>query len=382
MLTIKNRLPLIIFFILLATGVAYAMNIFSSDFQKRWVDLSKNVKVLNEYTTTHPNIELKGVNVEGLNLDGAIFNGGTFDGVDWKNVSAKGSKYRKVKFKDCKFTNSRYWNAEFIDVVFEDCEFVSTQFLKSKFVNVKIVNCKGIEAEFDELSGSELLVENTVLNDRSSFTDSKIPLVFRNTTLSGVNMMGLSGNHPLIIEGGILDEVDFYKSHFSTVTLRRVRQGEGPTRFNSVIAESFRFEDVDMTRGVSLARVKTPLVSIEGGTFRGATEGATIGKIYARKANLFMYDMSEATMPYVNIDNCEILNLAIWECNAKELLITNSTVDGIDATDFKADIVLWDNITLDGKIDLTNAQVKDFRPTRLKRGPTLNLITTGSNMKF
>jgi hypothetical protein len=59
-----------------------AMNIFLSDFQKRWVELSKNVELLNEYTTTHPNIELKGVNVEGLNLDGAIFNGGTFDAGD------------------------------------------------------------------------------------------------------------------------------------------------------------------------------------------------------------------------------------------------------------------------------------------------------------
>jgi hypothetical protein len=207
-------------------------------------------------------------------------------------------------------------------------------------------------------------------------------MTFRKCTLDGVGLSGMKLPNAMTVEDSLLDEVDFGRGHFSTITLRRVRQGEGPTRFNSVIAESFRFEDVDMTRGVSLARVKTPLVSIEGGTFRGATEGSTIGKIYARKANLFMYDMSEATMPYVNIDNCEILNLAIWECNVKELLITNSTANGIDATDFKADIVVWDNVTLDGKIDLTNAQVKDFRPTRLKRGPKLNLITTGSNMKF
>jgi hypothetical protein len=59
-----------------------------------------------------------------------------------------------------------------------------------------------------------------------------------------------------------------------------------------------------------------------------------------------------------------------------------STINIIDATEFKGEIVLWDNVTLDGKIDLTNAQVKDFRPTRLKRGPRLNLITTGSNMRF
>jgi uncharacterized protein YjbI with pentapeptide repeats len=381
MLTIKNRLPLIILFILLATGVAYAMNIFSSDFQKRWVDLSKNVKVLNEYTTTHPNIELKGVNVEGLNLDGAIFNGGTFDGVDWKNVSAKGSKYRKVKFKDCKFTNSRYWNAEFIDVVFEDCEFVSTQFLKSKFVNVKIVNCKGIEAEFDELSGSELLVENTVLNDRSSFTDSKIPLVFRNTTLSGVNMMGLSGNHPLIIEGGLLSEVDFYKSHFSTVTLRRVKQGEGGVYFNGVTAESINFEDVDMLEGTGIGDATVGMVRIVGGQMYGpAFKNANIAKTYIRNAYVTRFALGN--MGQVYVDNSTLHRSGFFKGGIDELSVTNSTIDEIVGKNFKADIVLWDNVTLDGKIDLTNAQVKDFRPTRLKRGPRLNLITTGSNMKF
>jgi uncharacterized protein YjbI with pentapeptide repeats len=382
MLTIKNRLPLIILFILLATGVAYAMNIFSSDFQKRWVDLSKNVKVLNEYTTTHPNIELKGVNVEGLNLDGAIFNGGTFDGVDWKNVSAKGSKYRKVKFKDCKFTNSRYWNAEFIDVVFEDCEFVSTQFLKSKFVNVKIVNCKGIEAEFDELSGSELLVENTVLNDRSSFTDSKIPLVFRNTTLSGVNMMGLSGNHPLIIEDGILDEVDFYKSHFSTVTLRRVRQGEGGVKFNDISAETITFENVDMTRGTAIARSQVRSVLINGGNFGTTFDDSIIGEVYIRDTILYYMEFSEVKLPKVTITNCKLYDTGLYDGYIDEFAVYNSEFNIIDGKNFKADIVLWDNVTLDGKIDLTNAQVKDFRPTRLKRGPRLNLITTGSNMKF
>lgn len=381
MLTIKNRLPLIIFFILLAIGVASAMNIFSSDFQKRWVALSKNVELLNEYTTTHQNIELKGVNVEGLNLDGAIFNGGTFDGVNWGNVSARGSKYREVTFRNCKFSNSRYWNAEFIDVVFEDCEFESTQFLKSKFVNVKIVNCKGIEAEFDELSGSELLVENTVLNDRSSFTDSKIPLVFRDTTLSGVNMMGLSGNHPLIIEGGILDEVDFYKSHFSTVTLRGVRQGEGGVKFNSVTAGSITFEDVEMMRGTGIGYSTVGIVRIIGGKMYGpAFKKANIAKTYIRNAYVFRFALGN--MGQVHVDNSTLHDSGFFEGGIEEFSVYNSTIDEIYGKNFRADIVLWDNVTLDGKIDLTNAQVKDFRPTRLKRGPKLNLITTDSNMKF
>ncbi len=377
----KNSFPLLILIILLAIGVFSVMNTFSNDFQKRWDDLSKNVKLLNEYTATHPNIELKGVNIEGLNLDGAIFNGGTFDADNWEHVSAKGSKYRKVKFKNCKFTNSRFWNAEFIDVQFESCEFVSTQFLKSKFLNVKIVNCKGIEAEFDELSGSELLVENTVLNDRSSFTDSKIPLVFRNTTLSGVNMMGLSGNQPLTIEGGILDEVDFYKSHFSTVTLRRVKQGEGGVYFNGVMAESITFEEVDMLGGTGIGDATVGIVRIVGGKIYGpAFEDANIAKTYIQDAYVFRF--APGNMGQVIVNNSTLHDSGLFKAVIEEFSVTSSTINEVYGKNFKANLVVWDNVTLDGKIDLTNAQVKDFRPTRLKRGPKLNLITTGSNMRF
>jgi len=39
---------------------------------------------------------------------------------------------------------------------------------------------------------------------------------------------------------------------------------------------------------------------------------------------------------------------------------------------------------LGGQSDTHKAepQIKDFRPSRLKRGPNLNLITTGSNLRF
>lgn len=75
-------------------------------------------------------------------------------------------------------------------------------------------------------------------------------------------------------------------------------------------------------------------------------------------------------------------DIALWDCFVDEYSVTNSTIDIIRGKNFKADTVVWDNVTLDGKVDLTNVQVKDFRPTRLKRGPKLQLITTGSNMRF
>lgn len=87
-------------------------------------------------------------------------------------------------------------------------------------------------------------------------------------------------------------------------------------------------------------------------------------------------------MPYVELTGCNIHSFPMWDGYTDELTVQNSSIGEIDGENFKADLVVWDNVTLDGKIDLTNAQVKDFRPTRLKRGPTLNLITTGSNMRF
>ncbi len=358
------------------------MNMFSSEFQKKWDELSKDVDKLNEYTQTHPNIEMKNTKVEDVNIDGVIFNGATFENVDFTGVSSSKSKYLKVRFVNCKFENYKAWNSEFVDVVFDNCEFILTNFLGSTVVNVKIEHCKGVGAEFDDLRGNELLVEDTILNDRSSFTDGRIPFVFRNTTLSGVNMMGLSGNNTLLIEGGLLDEVNFGHSHFSTVTLRRVKQGEGPVRFNGATMESIRIEDVDMWRGLSLAEIKAGLVSIEGGTLKTAFSDSIIPKVYARGVEFYLFSLSEANLPYVSLIDCMIHDFPLWDGFVEELLVQNSIIGEIDGENFKADTVVWDNVTLDGKVDLTNAHINDFRPTRIKRGPKLNLMTTGSNIKF
>ncbi|ALC14843.1 hypothetical protein DSOUD_0042 [Desulfuromonas soudanensis] len=87
-------------------------------------------------------------------------------------------------------------------------------------------------------------------------------------------------------------------------------------------------------------------------------------------------------MAYVLLSNCQLRDIALWDCFVDEYAVVNSAIHTIRGKNFKAETVLWDNVALNGKIDLTNAQVKDFRPTRIQRGPDLQLITTGSNMKF
>ena len=358
------------------------MSNFFNEFQNKWESLSKDVNLINEYTKDHFDVELKNINVYGKEIDGVIFNGATFDSVEFNGVSSKKSIYKKTKFINCKFFNSKYWNSEFVDVEFENCEFISTNFLGSKFLNVKIKNCTAKESEFDDLTGSDVLVENSIFKERSSFTDSKVAFVFRDTTLSGVNMMGLELKQPLLIDGGLLEEVNFGHSHFSTVTLQRVKQGDGPIRFNSITADTLVFDDVDLTRGVGIAYSKVKLVKIVNGRFGAAFEGSTIAKVVARDVYLVNIDFSEATMPSVSMNHCELLDLALWDSTIIELSIMDSSINIANGKNFKGDTVIWDSVTLDGKIDFSNAKIEDFRPTRLKRGPKLNLITTGSNLKF
>ena len=192
----------------------------------------------------------------------------------------------------------------------------------------------------------------------------------------------MKNNVPILFEDTLLDEIDFYGSQFSTVTLRRVRQGEGGVKFNDISAETITFQNVDMTHGTAIARSQVRSVLINGGNFGTIFDDSIIGEVYIRDATLYYMEFSEVKLPKVTITNCKLYDTGLYDGYFDEFAVYNSEFNIIVGKNFKADIVLWDNVTLDGKIDLTNAQVKDFRPTRLKRGPRLNLITSGSNMRF
>jgi hypothetical protein len=186
----------------------------------------------------------------------------------------------------------------------------------------------------------------------------------------------------LTIEGGLLSEVDFSKSHFSTVTLRRVRQGEGGIKFNNITAENIRLEKVELDGiGFMGSYAKTAII-VDSVVLAIGFSGGGVGEIIFRDSTVQYFDIAESMMPHVEFNSCRLIEPMLYDGFIKEFAIRDSSVKDITGNGFKADIVVWDNVTLDGKIDLTNAQIKDFRPTRIKRGPRLQLITTGSNIRF
>lgn len=361
-------------------GELTAMSPFGSDFQENYQTLFKNVEKLNEYTKENK-VELKGVEVKEVDLDGAEFHGATFIKVKWKDINLEKSVFTGVVFKDCEFENANLNGSKFIDCIFKNCKLYNTKINRATWKNGQFLNCQIENSILNKWFGDGVVFNGGKILD-TPFAEGKIQYTFKNIELDGVQVVLTEGGVPLTVEDSDLSEVDFGDSHFSDIILRRVKQSGGGVKFNDLTAKSISFEDVDMTKGTAIGRSNVGVVRISGGRFGTAFDGSTVGRIIARDAELSYMSFSEATLPYVEIAKCSLYDTGMWDGHIKELLVTNSQFNVIVGENFKADIVLWDNVTLDGKIDLTNAQVKDFRPSRINRGSNLQLITTGSNMRF
>jgi uncharacterized protein YjbI with pentapeptide repeats len=355
------------------------MNLFKNDFEKNWSVLFEDVKKLNEYSSSHL-IEMRDIKVEERDIEGAIFTGSTFKNIEWSNVDAGNIILTNVVFEKCKFIGGRWGQGILTDVVFKDCEFTDTSFSQSTMTNVRFENCNLVRTGVAYLTGGKVIFIECSW-DRGAAGDSRCEFLFQKCKLSGISFSMMEMRLPILFEDCFFDEIDFHKSLFSDVILRRVKQGEGGVKFNSVTAKSISFEDVEMLKGVGMGWANVALVRIVGGKLYGpAFKEANIAKTVIRDA--YVTRFATGHMGKVEVANSTLHRSGLFEGEIQELSVVNSTIDEIVGKNFKADTVLWDNVTLSGKIDLTNAQVKDFRPTRIQRSPDLQLITTGSNMKF
>ena len=357
------------------------MSLLQNDFEKRWDDLSKDVKQLNEYMATRP-VELRNIQVGYKDLEDARFVGATFTSVEWNGTHLKNASFTKTVFKDCSFNGSLHQGSVFTDVVFENCTFEQAEFGRSTFVNVRFINCRFTDTRLEDATGSELLFEDSHLETRTSLAGSAIPMTFRRCSLKGVGLSGMKSYNKLILEECFLDEVDFSRGTFSEVVIVRGRQGEGPLRFNDTMFKSIRFEDVEMNRGVGVAGAKGDTVSINGGSIKITFRGSTIDKIFVRDTNTVNFSVRLSNLPSVHIANSYLYDPMFCETFLGELVVQNSILEDADFEEFKGNHVVLHNVTLKGKVNFTDAMVENFKATEINHGPNLQLITTGSNLRF
>ena len=356
------------------------MTLFNNNFQKNWEQLSLNVDELNNYTKNHV-VELRDVKIKDKKLNGMIFNGGTFSGVEWSHISGKKSAFYDVTFVKCSFIESDFSSSSFVNVTFKDCRFIDSNINRSTIESVSFESCELRQMGLVNNKGTQISFIKSHIED-SGMGDCALDFQFINSSLDGVDLSTSRARHNIFIEKGILSDVDFGDSTFFSIIIKNARQGAGSIKFNDLSAESIVVENVDMTHGTAMARSTIGSVTILGGRFGTSFGHSKIGSISIRDVELTYMEFSRVNLPKVTITNCSLYDTAFYDGFIEELAVYNSKIDIVIGENFKADTVVWDNVTLDGKIDFTDAHIKDFQPSRITRGPNLNLITTGSNLKF
>jgi uncharacterized protein YjbI with pentapeptide repeats len=111
--------------------------------------------------------------------------------------------------------------------------------------------------------------------------------------------------------------------------------------------------------------------------------------------------MNTARIDKVSITACtQTHNLGFYESTIREMDISRSVLDDLDLADvaielltvrdtqllngdfkkLRAKNVVLENVTLDKKMDFTGAQFESLKRNNVSKLPTLNLISTGSNV--
>ena len=98
-----------------------------------------------------------------------------------------------------------------------------------------------------------------------------------------------------------------------------------------------------------------------------------------RAEKVVMYEASVATF---SVTNCPLYDFRAREANIGSLRVKGGSITNSKFEGMKAKTVLLENVSLDGELNFTGAQIGDLKTHNLTQQPGLKLITTGSTVKF
>jgi len=110
----------------------------------------------------------------------------------------------------------------------------------------------------------------------------------------------------------------------------------------------------------------------------------------SRIADLTMTDcknMKDMTLYKVNVgrmevQQCDLNDFALVKANVDQLRVQKARFTKNEYTASRIKSLMLENVSLDGQMDFADAHVDHLMTTNVTKAPGLNLITTGSNVKF
>jgi uncharacterized protein YjbI with pentapeptide repeats len=318
----------------------------------------------------------------------------------FSNTTFRANTFRNVDLEDSVFTN----------VTFEDSEFYRTSFLKSRLNGVKFIRCKFKSVSFESIiqdSGNSTVVFEHSTIEIADFYESRANFSFDHVTLTNINQSDLGSHHPkspanfsfnhstltdisltdiaipssLTFENSTLKNVEMTRSQFSKLKIDNVTGGE-----------SNHFEGGD----AAVVEVRNSTIGLDLG-------GRNFDKITFENSKIDTQFSSEPAIRELNLTNCtSMTGLQLYKAKIGELRINNCPINNFhpvrttiqnfsiekssilnsDFGDMRVTSFALTDVSLDQKIDFTDAHVEHLTTKNIAKLPGLNLILIGSNVRL
>ena len=342
-----------------------------------WVERFNKVAKLNEYAQSHA-VQLSDVVLASYDLTGVKLNGATFENTEWKGTQLNKGSLGNTQFKKTKLDGVKFQESVLSDVTFEDVELREVSFFKATLKHVKFIRCKFDAVTADQLKGSDVeFIDSKLVN--SSFSEGQLIAVIKNSNLNDVEFTDLEIPSSLTFEKSELKEVKADRSILSSL---RATGSKVDATFANTTIETVEFSNDDLDTDLSESTINTITIA--------ASKIKTL-RMNSAKVNSVVIDRCEptknfgfykATIKNIQIDRSKLDDFTLAKSNIERLTIANTVLLNSDFELLRAKQATFDHVTLDAKIDFTNAQIDTLTVKGLVKSSGLNLITTGSNVKL
>lgn len=349
-----------------------------SSLSSPWKELFADIVKLDEFTQQSRKVHVHNALIENYDISNANLQDAVFEKTEWKNVIAKKIVTSKAVFKDSKFEKVSFAGANFSEVLFENSEFIDVEFDEAQLSDVRFVNCKFKGTDFWKLQHSKIKFDHARI-EKSQFSDSSAELAFFNSILNDVDMRSLQDTSSLTFEKSELKEVNTDRS---ALTLLRVANSRIDATFKNAKIDRMEFENSELDTSLSESEITSLLVAsskIKTLRMNSVKMDSVVIRECEHTKNFGFY---KATVRKIDIEKSRLSDFDMAKTSVETLRINDSTLSNSDFEELKVKSATLEKVTLDGKVDFTNARIDQFVAKNITKLPSLNLITTGSNVKF
>lgn len=360
------------------------MNQKRQPLDSHWQELFQNPTQLSEASRGKP-LSLNKVQIQDYDIGGVQFLNATFDDTEWNAVTGKKSQLANVTFKNSDLVDVDFSFSTLTDVTFENVTFTSARFHHSTFVNVRFQDCRILGPQkdyfrsFSGLKARGVKIVNSKLQN-ITFFESQGEFQIEKSQLEDVSFAGLKFPSSVDIKASNINRINFDNSNLTSFTAT-------DSQLKKTKLQDCNIGKVVLTNstvGISFARSTIDEVRIS------ETQNDRLSFIDAKVNNGSIsfckgdgeVNLSDLRFNSFNVNNCNDLNLSVWQAVGEELTVTNCTLN--EAIFYKMVVanLLIDNVEFNGETDFENAQAKKSDVRNIKKGPGATMTAQGSNIKF